>query len=62
MKVEYADGFLSLEGEMTAHELLDRLGLDFDDHLVIKDGSLVPLEEKIEDSSSVIILKAVVGG
>ncbi len=62
MKVEYADGFLSLEGEMTAQELIDRLGLDFEDHLVIKDGSLVPLEEKIEDSSSVIILKAVVGG
>ncbi|HOI64343.1 MAG TPA: MoaD/ThiS family protein [Mesotoga sp.] len=62
MKVEYAGGFLSLEGEMTARELLDRLGLDFEDHLVIKDGSLVPLEEKIEDSSNIIILKAVVGG
>ena len=62
MNIEFNGKHISIESEMTVGELLDRLDLKADDYIVVRDGRISRLTELLDEDSSVIILRAIVGG
>jgi sulfur carrier protein ThiS len=62
MNIEFNGKHISIESEMTVGELLDRLDLKADDYIVVRDGRISRLMELLDEDSSVIILRAIVGG
>ena len=42
--------------------LLDELGLDRESHLVIRNGTLVPGDERLDDADDVIEIRPVISG
>ena len=53
---------VELEGARTVIALLDELGLNREAHLVIRNGTLVPGDERLEDSGSIEIRPVISGG
>lgn len=52
----------TIEGPMTVNRLLSELGLDRESHLVVRNGTLVPGDERLENSDSVEIRRVISGG
>jgi sulfur carrier protein len=53
---------LDLDGARTVRDLLGELGLDRESHLVIRNGTLVPGDERLDDADTVEIRPVISGG
>ena len=53
---------LDIDGGRTVRDLLDELGLDRESHLVIRNGTLVPGDARLEDADTVEIRPVISGG
>jgi len=53
---------LQIDGARTVRNLLGELGLDRESHLVIRNGTLVPGDERLEDADTVEIRPVISGG
>ena len=53
---------VELEGARTVGRLLDELGLNREAHLVIRNGTLVPGDARLEDSDTVEVRPVISGG
>jgi sulfur carrier protein len=53
---------LDVSGGRTVRSLLDGLGLDREAHLVIRNGTLVPGDERLEDADTVEVRPVISGG
>jgi sulfur carrier protein len=53
---------LEIDGARTVRNLLGELGLDRESHLVIRNGTLVPGDERLEDADTVEIRPVISGG
>jgi sulfur carrier protein len=53
---------IEVDGPRTVLALLDQLGLNREAHLVIRNGTLVPGDERLEDSDSIEIRPVISGG
>lgn len=53
---------IKLDGARTVRALLDELGLNREAHLVIRNGTLVPGDEQLDDSDSVEVRPVISGG
>lgn len=53
---------VSVEGVHSVNQLLDRLELNRESHLVIRNGTLVPGDGRLNDSDTIEIRPVVSGG
>lgn len=53
---------LDIDGARTVRDLLGELGLDRESHLVIRNGTLVPGDERLDDADTVEIRPVISGG
>jgi sulfur carrier protein len=53
---------IEVEGPRTVLALLDELGLNREAHLVIRNGTLVPGDGRLEDSDSIEVRPVISGG
>ncbi len=53
---------LEMPGSKTVADLLRELGLDREAHLVIRNGTLVPGDERLEDTDTVEVRPVISGG
>jgi len=53
---------LALDGARSVRALLDELGLDRESHLVIRNGTLVPGDERLDDSDTIEVRPVISGG
>jgi sulfur carrier protein len=53
---------IDVAGARTVRALLDELGLDREAHLVIRNGTLVPGDERLEDVDVVEVRPVISGG
>jgi sulfur carrier protein len=53
---------LEVQGPVRVHALLDRLDLAREAHLVIRNGTLVPGDELLDDTDSIEIRPVISGG
>ena len=53
---------LAVEGPRTVRALLDELGLDREAHLVIRNGTLVPGDERLDQTDTVEVRPVISGG
>ncbi len=53
---------VELEGARTVGRLLDELGLNREAHLVIRNGTLVPGDARLEDSDTIEVRPVISGG
>ena len=53
---------IDIDGERTVRNLLAELGLDRESHLVIRNGTLVPGDARIDDADTVEIRPVISGG
>lgn len=53
---------LEISGPRTVGSLLDELGLSREAHLVIRNGTLVPGDDRLEDADTVEIRPVISGG
>lgn len=53
---------VGVDGPRTVRALLDQLGLDREAHLVIRNGTLVPGDERLEDADTVEVRPVISGG
>jgi sulfur carrier protein len=53
---------VTVEGVHSVNQLLDRLELDRESHLVIRNGTLVPGDGHLDDSDTIEIRPVVSGG
>jgi sulfur carrier protein len=53
---------LAVAGPRTVRALLAELGLDRESHLVIRNGTLVPGDERLEDADTVEVRPVISGG
>ncbi len=51
-----------LVGPMTVNRLLAELGLDRESHLVVRNGTLVPGDARLEDTDSIEVRRVISGG
>ena len=52
---------MDVEGPVTVHDLLQRLGLNRESHLVICDGELVPGDRRL-GAEAVVEIRSVISG
>jgi sulfur carrier protein len=53
---------LDVDGPVRVHVLLDRLGLNREAHLVLRNATLVPGDELLDDADTVEIRPVISGG
>jgi len=53
---------VTIEGAHSVNQLLDRLELNRESHLVIRNGTLVPGDGRLDDSDTIEIRPVVSGG
>lgn len=53
---------VDIEGARTVSRLLDELGLNREAHLVIRNGTLVPGDARLEDSDTIEVRPVISGG
>jgi sulfur carrier protein len=53
---------VAIEGSRTVRSLLGDLGLDREAHLVIRNGTLVPGDERLDDADTVEVRPVISGG
>jgi sulfur carrier protein len=53
---------LDVAGARTVRSLLTELGLDREAHLVIRNGTLVPSDERLDDGDTVEVRPVISGG
>jgi sulfur carrier protein len=53
---------VDVQGSRTVGRLLDELGLNREAHLVIRNGTLVPGDERLDDSDTVEVRPVISGG
>ena len=53
---------IEIEGARTVGRLLDELGLNREAHLVIRNGTLVPGDARLEDSDTIEVRPVISGG
>ena len=53
---------LAIEGSRTVRSLLDELDLDREAHLVIRNGTLVPGDDRLDDSDTIEVRPVISGG
>lgn len=53
---------LDVTGARTVRALLDELGLDREAHLIIRNGTLVPGDERLDNTDTVEIRPVISGG
>lgn len=53
---------VEVEGARTVGRLLDELGLNREAHLVIRNGTLVPGDARVEDSDTIEVRPVISGG
>jgi sulfur carrier protein len=53
---------IGIEGARTVGRLLDELGLNREAHLVIRNGTLVPGDARLEDSDTIEVRPVISGG
>jgi sulfur carrier protein len=53
---------VEVEGSRTVGRLLDDLGLNREAHLVIRNGTLVPGDERLDDSDTIEVRPVISGG
>ena len=53
---------LDVEGGRSVDRLLDDLGLDREAHLVIRNGTLVPGDARLEDGDTIEVRPVISGG
>ena len=51
-----------LDNDATGQDLLNKLELAPDAHILTKDGSPIPLDEELSDGDNIKIIKVVSGG
>jgi len=53
---------VEVDGSRTVVRLLDELGLNREAHLVIRNGTLVPGDERLDDSDTIEVRPVISGG
>ena len=53
---------VEIDGARTVSRLLDELGLNREAHLVIRNGTLVPGDERLDDSDTIEVRPVISGG
>jgi sulfur carrier protein len=53
---------IEVEGGRSVDRLLDELGLDREAHLVIRNGTLVPGDARLEDGDTIEVRPVISGG
>jgi sulfur carrier protein len=53
---------IEIEGARTVGRLLDELGLNREAHLVIRNGTLVPGDARLEDADTIEVRPVISGG
>jgi sulfur carrier protein len=53
---------VDVQGSRTVGRLLDELGLNREAHLVIRNGTLVPGDERLDDSDTIEVRPVISGG
>lgn len=53
---------IEVEGKIRGKDILDKLGLNYEEYLLIVNGKLTPVKEEIKDKSKVEILPVISGG
>jgi len=53
---------IEVHGARTVGRLLDELGLNREAHLVIRNGTLVPGDERLEDADTIEVRPVISGG
>ena len=53
---------VEVAGSRTVGRLLDELGLNREAHLVIRNGTLVPGDERLDDSDTIEVRPVISGG
>ena len=53
---------IQVEGTRTVGRLLDELGLNREAHLVIRNGTLVPGDERLDESDTIEVRPVISGG
>jgi sulfur carrier protein len=53
---------VAVDGSRTVRALLSELGLDRESHLVIRNGTLVPGDERLDDADTVEVRPVISGG
>jgi sulfur carrier protein len=53
---------IKVDGSRTVGRLLDELGLNREAHLVIRNGTLVPGDERLDDTDTIEVRPVISGG
>lgn len=53
---------IEIDGDRTVSRLLDELGLNREAHLVIRNGTLVPGDARLDDSDTIEVRPVISGG
>jgi len=61
-KLERPEGMITLNGSSDVNQLLDKLGVDDDDLVVMVNGRKADGSDRLQDGDQVVIVPFVVGG
>lgn len=53
---------IKIDADATGQDLLEKLDLAYDAHIITRKGDPIPLDEKLRDGDSIGIIRVVSGG